>query len=85
MHHFGAAGLAIAGLKIRACTAFCGRVATWVAPGHFAGLLGLFPGLGGPLRRAGNAGAGSGGLAMPVFTVYNRSAGQAYSMPRCMA
>ena len=46
-------------LDYRAYSAFCGRMATWVALGHFAGLLGLFPGLGGPLRRAGNAGAGS--------------------------
>lgn len=56
-----------------------GRVATWVAPGSFAGLLGLFPGLGGPLARAWLAGAGSAAGAMPIFPVRNHSAGRAYS------
>ena len=60
MHQFCAAGLAIAGLKIRAVAGFGGLVATWVAGGLLAGLLGLFPGLGGPLARACNAGAGAG-------------------------
>ena len=50
-----------------------------MAGGLLAGLLGLFPGLGGPLARAGLAGAGATGLAMPIFPVRNHSAGRAYS------
>ena len=37
-------------LDYRAVAGFGGLVATWVAGGLLAGLLGLFPGLGGPLR-----------------------------------
>lgn len=49
-------------------------------PAGFGGLAGLIWGLAGALRMACNAGQAAAGLAMPVFTVQNHSAGRAYSM-----
>ena len=58
---------------------FEGLVATWVAGCLLAGLLGLFPGLGG-LSRAGRAWwRAQGALAMTVFTVQPYSTVGLYS------
>ena len=43
-------------LDMRPVAGFGGLVATWVAGALLSGLLGLFPGLGGPLARAWRAG-----------------------------
>ena len=53
-----AGGASLGRLDYRPVAGFGGLVATWVAGALLAGLLGLFPGLGGPLARACNAGAG---------------------------
>ena len=67
-------------IAVRAVAGFGGLVATWVAGGLLAGLLGLFPGLGGPLARAWRAGGLAAGRKMTVFTVQNHSTVRAYSI-----
>ena len=56
-------------MDYRPVAGFGGLVATWVAGGLLAGLLGLFPGLGGLLARACNAGRAARLAGMTVFTV----------------